>query len=767
MVFLRFFYIVIFYSVIVLADDFNFKKIKFYGLNYYSETELLNQIFFDNSYKCTDLDFFNKLSNLGIFSKIEVYWNFNEIKVFCQERTKIKKIQTYCQSDKEYILTLLNKFNLTRGCFYDSDNIKSFRDDIERFYALRGFINVDFKLHVEHDFDGVILNIKIEKKLQSKVKNINIIGANLLNQKKLISLLSYSRYTWMSFFLNDNLFIKDLVENDIDILQTYYFDKGYSDFQVEFIRVLLSKSSNDVDIFIKIFEGDQYFISQINFLNEKSNFTDNFMYEEFKKLLFSYLKIGDIFSRQNFLDSRIKLRDFLLKKNIYDKEIIFNLYCISESKVAINVSFNDIFKPRVRYINFIGNFFTCDDVLRRMLSFYENDFFSIEKVDLCKEEIMRSGISNNVKVEYVKTSDTFDEFDIYYLIEEQKFGKLTAGISYGNDDGFSLNFNMELSNFLGTGSDIALEVNSNGSTSDVAFNYFIPYFFNQNFGVGYSFFYRADLFDQDAYDIETLYETFGANVYYSFDLNKFIKFNFTVGCDMTFLGIYDESSSSEIKNFIEKNGFDFKDYFVTFSWHINSFERFYYPNKGFTHNLAFRFNLPLSKSNYYSINYDFNYYNNFYNEYLLSVSSSFYYADIYGDNCDFPFFKNFQIRGATNIRGFRERSLGPKDSNEDCIGGNLLFFSKVSIFLPNFLSEEFREVKTSLFFDIGNVYDTFVNNKNCIKSRLYDYLFSLKFSIGVSFLWNTPFGMPLELSLALPFNADDEDSKNIVSISFG
>ncbi|HIH2763894.1 MAG TPA: BamA/TamA family outer membrane protein, partial [Candidatus Azoamicus sp.] len=230
---------------------------------------------------------------------------------------------------------------------------------------------------------------------------------------------------------------------------------------------------------------------------------------------------------------------------------------------------------------------------------------------------------------------------------------------------------------------------------------------------------------------------------------------------------YDELSSVEIKKFIEQNGFDFRDYFFNIVWSYNSFDKFSYSLSGVYHNFIFRFNMPGSKIRCYTFNYDFNYYNNFYDDYILNITSSLYYGSVYSGDDDFPFFKNFHIRGNSNIRGFKERMLGPRDSNDESIGGNFLICAKCSLFVPTFLPDELKDIRASLFFDIGNVYDTSIYSNEGLKNKLFNYFSSLKFSFGISFVWSTPFGMPLEVALAYPFNADDEESKNILSISFG
>lgn len=767
---LRIFFMFIFLFFAVFSEEFNFKKVSFYGLNYFSSEKIINNIIDDdNVYKCKDDIFFKKLIDLNVFNNIEAFWNNDEIKVFCIEKPIINKVILTVDTDKEYILSLLTKSELYRGCFYDSNNINLFKYNLLQFYSFTGFNNpnIDVLIDFNKDFNSVDVNIRISKNFLQKIKNIDIIGLSAFNKNKILALLSYSKTNWMSTFLKDDIFFPDLVENDVDNLKNYYFNKGYSDFHVNFIRVFLSKDNKNVSILLNVVEGEIYYINSVNMSLDKIILQNNFLQTNLKKIMKSYLKIGSIFSKEYLLIVKSKLKDFLIQNGFLNFDIDFSIFYAGESCININYAITKTPKSKIRYINFIGNFFTCDNVLRRMIPFMESSNLSLDDIEFGKNEIIRNGISDSVEIEYVKNLDDLSEVDLYYDIDEQKFGKFTAGLSYGNDDGFSINLNTEISNFLGTGSDVSLDINSNGVETDFMFNYLIPYFDDETFGMGYNFYYRSDLFDQDADNITTLYETFGAYLYYTLDINKCEKINFGLGCDMTFLGMYDELASIEVKKFIEYYGFDFKDYFLNFSWNYNSSDKLYYSSDGFYHNIIFRFNIPGSKIKCYTLNYDFNYYNNFYDEYVLSIMSNFYYGNVYNDDDIYPFFKNFHIRGNTNLRGFKERSLGPKDSNEDSIGGNFLLCSKLSLFIPNLLPDELKDIKSSIFFDIGNVYDTSIYINDDLKSKLYNYFSSLKFAIGISFIWSTPFGMPLEIALSYPFNYDDEESKNIISLSFG
>jgi outer membrane protein insertion porin family len=518
---------------------------------------------------------------------------------------------------------------------------------------------------------------------------------------------------------------------------------------------------------LSVFEGERYSFSSINLVSDKSVFPDDKTYFDFNDILSSSLKEGDFFSRQKLIDVRIKMKTFLLKKGFLTSEVFFNVLNLGDSKIQIDFVCANFVKSRVKHINFVGNFLTCDRVLRRMIPAMEGSGLSIDDIEFAREEIMRTGIADFVNVDFVKNPDDLHEMNIVYSLDEQKFGKLGAGLSYSSDEGLNVNLNTELTNFLGTGTDLILDVNHNSFESDFSFTYYTPYFFDEKFGVGYRFYYRSDFFEQDVDNFNVLAETFGAHIYYSFDLNKFKKFIFGFGCDMTFLGSYDENISNEIRIFVDRFGCDFKDYYFSLAWTYNSLDKFFYPTSGLFSSVNFRLNLPGSKSKYYILSYDLNYYNTFYNDCSLNVFGSLYYGSVYGINELYPFFKNFHIRNPNNIRGFKDRTLGPKDSNEDNIGGNLLFCVKVSFYLPSFLLSEIRDVKTALFFDIGNVYNTKLSGKKNFKKKISYYFDSLKFSFGFALLWNTPFGVPLEFSIAYPFNVDDDDTRSIFSVSLG
>ncbi len=145
---------------------------------------------------------------------------------------------------------------------------------------------------------------------------------------------------------------------------------------------------------------------------------------------------------------------------------------------------------------------------------------------------------------------------------------------------------------------------------------------------------------------------------------------------------------------------------------------------------------------------------------VVSVNGEIGYGDAYGDTTRLPFFENYYGGGAGSVRGFEARSLGPRDSEDDPIGGNLYYAGGLELLFPPPFVKESESVRLAAFVDAGTVLDTDQS----------DYFDSdeLRYSFGLGASWLSPVGA-LTVSLGFPFNAPtgDEDDEERFQFSFG
>jgi len=129
---------------------------------------------------------------------------------------------------------------------------------------------------------------------------------------------------------------------------------------------------------------------------------------------------------------------------------------------------------------------------------------------------------------------------------------------------------------------------------------------------------------------------------------------------------------------------------------------------------------------------------------------------------ELPLFERYFPGGISSIRGFKTRTLGPRESRKDIfgrviattpIGGSEEAIVNNEVIFPVVQSIGLKGV---LFIDAGNAYSG-------------DQGFSLdetRYSAGAGVRWLSPIG-PLRIELGKPFNTKPHDQKSLVLFSFG
>ena len=98
------------------------------------------------------------------------------------------------------------------------------------------------------------------------------------------------------------------------------------------------------------------------------------------------------------------------------------------------------------------------------------------------------------------------------------------------------------------------------------------------------------------------------------------------------------------------------------------------------------------------------------------------------------------------MRGFRTNTLGPRDSKNEPLGGNLKVAGTAELILPFPFTKDSRTFRITGFLDAGDVYGA---------GKSFD-LGTLRYSTGVALVWLSPIG-PLSMSYAAPLKTFEGD----------
>jgi len=100
--------------------------------------------------------------------------------------------------------------------------------------------------------------------------------------------------------------------------------------------------------------------------------------------------------------------------------------------------------------------------------------------------------------------------------------------------------------------------------------------------------------------------------------------------------------------------------------------------------------------------------------------------------------ERFFLGGGDSIRGFEYRDVGPRDSNDEPIGGEAMIAGSLEYTFPLV-----SKIRGAAFFDMGNVYST-----------PSDFMDGIVASVGMGVRLNLPVG-PIKLDYGIPIITDD------------
>jgi outer membrane protein insertion porin family len=386
----------------------------------------------------------------------------------------------------------------------------------------------------------------------------------------------------------------------------------------------------------------------------------------------------------------------------------------------------------------------------------ESAWFSGEKLKLSRERAQRTGYFDSVTVETPSVPGSGDEVDINVAVTEKPSGSLLAGLGYSQSDGIVLNASVNQDNFVGTGKKVSLAASTSAANQRYEISYTNPYYTVDGISRGFTLLYRAtDFAELNSADYTT--DDIIAGVNFGIPLNEFNRFNFGVAVhDIEFkTGAF---PSQEVREFEETEGNEFLNLELTLNWRHDSRDSAIFPNTGALQSLSGEVATPGSDLSYYKIYYDHRRYWQLTNDFVVAVNGEIGYGGAYGDTLKLPFFENFFGGGPGTIRGYRARSIGPRDSFGDPLGGNAIYVGNLELLFPPPFMKDSDTVRVATFFDFGSVIDT-------DETDLFDPD-ELRYSVGIGASWLSPVGA-LTVSYAIPLKTDAQDEKEEFQFSFG
>ena len=711
------------------------------------------------------------LFKTGYFQDIQMGRDGNVLVVTVVERPSISeiKIEGNKAIKTEDLKKGLKQAGLADGEIFQQATLEAIRMELERQYVAQGRYGASIKANVEpQPRNRVAITIDIKEGKVSTIKHVNIVGNKVFNSEELLELFELKPSGWLSFYSNDDKYSREKLSGDLERLRSWYLDRGYINFNINSTQVSITPDKESVYITVNVDEGQKYSVKDVKLAG------DLVVPEEQVKALL-LVKDGQTFSRK-----RITTTEDLITRRLGSEGYAFaNVTGIpqtNEEDHTVDITFfvEPGRRTYVRRINFQGNTKTEDEVLRREMRQMEGAAASTYKIEQSKVRLNRLGYFKEVTSETTPVPGTSDQVDVNYTVEEQPSGAITASIGFSQGDGLILGGSISQSNFLGTGNRVSLSANTSKYRKLYSFGFTDPFYTVDGVSRGYNVYYSETDYDETDvtnYNVDTM----GADMTFGYPISETSSLNFGVGIESSTIKEGNDPAWI-VSDFLKKEGDQFTNFKGTIGWSESTLNHGLLPTKGYSQGVSMEVALPGSDLHFYKLHYRGQYFFPLASDYSVRFHTRLGYGGAYGSTSQLPFYENFYGGGFGSIRGYKDNTLGPRalqsDGDYDPIGGNVMVEGGVELLFPLPFVKDQRSMRTVLFLDAGNVFDTDCstakdsNGKDQVKMCSKPDAGDLRYSAGVGLTWITPLG-PLTFSLAKALNNKDDDETQVFQFSLG
>lgn len=677
----------------------------------------------------------------GYFQDAEILRDGNVLVVSVVERPAIGNIDVIGNEliEDEALLEGLTNIGLSEGRLYSPSLLSGIIQELELQYFSRG----RYGLKVTPVITPMVRNrvsvkLLIQEGPNAKIKHVRIVGAKRYSESKIKGLFKLHPKRFWELFSSVDQYSREALSGDLETVKSHYLNNGFLNFKILSTQVSLSQDRTKVYLTVNIEEGEQFKFGEVKLAGDIPVNVD----------LASLIDVqtGDVFSQKTLVTIKDKITEKLSSFGYAFANVNAIPKLDEETKVANFVMFIDPGKPvYVRRINISGNVLTQDEVIRRELRQYEGALFSADKVKISKTRLNRLGFFETVDVKTPQVAGAADQVDVDINVTEKKLGQLQLGVGYGVPGGISFNGKISQDNVLGTGNNVSVAVGYSAAVQDVNVRFKDPYWTESGISRTYSLFWKET--DAEEVDVSRyFFNSKGIDVQFGVPVTETDKVFFGIGIEQLELNTLDESPQF-IFDYLDEYGSEYLNFPLTIGWSRNSTNRAIFATAGHRQRLSLEVVTPGSDLQYYKVTYDHRWFIPITENSSFIVHGELGYGDGLEDTAELPFFKNFFAGGMNTVRAFRGNSLGYRDENDDPVGGNVKIVGNIDVVFPVPFYPEAESVRMWLYSDIGNVYNTYVEDVD---------LDTLRSSAGIGLTWISPFGI-LKFAYGVPLREEEND----------
>ncbi len=691
-------------------------------------------------------DAFQRLLDSGVFETVELTPRGTTLQIEVQEYPTINQISIEGNRRvKDDVL--IEAISSQPRRVFTPQVAEADADLIAEIYSAQGRVSATVIPRIIRRSDNrVDLVFEIAEGTTIEVERVSFVGNRAFSDRRLRRVLETKQANFLRTFLRSDTFIADRIEFDKQVIRDFYLSRGYVDFRVNSANVEFTRERDAFFLVMNVTEGQKFSFGKISTVSEIPgvNAAD---YQNALKI-----KPGVTYS-PSLIENSIARQERLGIKQGVDFLRVEPRVTRNARDLTLDVQFVLTKGPRifVERIDIEGNTTTLDRVIRRQFDTVEGDPFNPREIRQAAERIRALGFFAVADVEPREGSSP-SQVIVDVDVEEQPTGSLSLGGSYSVSDGFGIAIGLNESNFLGRGQNLGITLSTAQDAEQYTLSFSEPYLLGRRlrFDLGLGLASTNSSFA--SYDTERVF----FNPQLSYSIGELSALRLRYGWDRSEMTQQDnEVNGAVISSEIDQGKRTTSSLGVSYVYDSRL--------GGLNPNAGVLFEVGLDAA---GLGGD----NEFYKSTARAIAQTRVLSEevvlratlemgaLHWRGDDFSRTLDRFVLGPNTFRGFEPAGLGPRDlsnGQDDAIGGNYYWVARFESDFPLGLPEELG-LRGGVFYDVGNLYN--IDNVNTAGANIVGADGSIRHVVGVSVLWETPFG-PLRFNFSKALKKEDFDQE--------
>ncbi|HEX2695157.1 MAG TPA: outer membrane protein assembly factor BamA, partial [Acidobacteriota bacterium] len=483
----------------------------------------------------------------------------------------------------------------------------------------------------------------------------------------------------LSWIGGKDVFKQNKLPDDVELIKKKFQENGYMEATVgeprtETIekRTIFFRKQKMMRLVIPVHAGYLYRVGEIKIEGNKA-VTGKYLRSLVK------LEKGQVYSTQ-VREKAIEKMGETYRDGGYLYAQVAPVESLDPKHKVVNVTFN-VYEGEIAFLHrleFRGNNYTKDKVIRREMIIREGDRFSLAYFKDSILRIKQLGLVDLEKEPDIKPNpEDPTQIDVQVNVKELQRNNIQFTAGYSGYEGTFVALSYSTVNFLGAGETMEFMVQTGKRVKNYSFGFTEPYLFDQPLTLGFNIFDRKIdypyLYNQKSKGIDLtlgarLIEYWRANITYSYQ-----NVDVTVPTDSSYYGNY----SSQ---------------FGIGKYNMSSIEPLLYrstvdspltPTRGTMYSLSFKFagSFLGGEISLYRPRIELSHFQPFIANHVIGLH--FEYQSVKPmKGSQIPFWEKFYLGGERSIRGYEIYTIGPRSATGTILGGDKSLVLNAEYIIP-------------------------------------------------------------------------------------